>query len=119
VLKYGSVKAKFTANAIYRQTLVVQAAQAVKVAGQMVPRHSVVVITLAVANVVANAEMTGNQVVAAIAEAVLEQVVKVVLVVAVTAVRVVQVAAVQVVKVAVTVQVAQERDNYKIERQIS
>jgi hypothetical protein len=118
VLKYGSVKAKFTANAIYRQTLVVQAAQAVKVAGQMVPRHSVVVITLAVANVVANAEMTGNQV-AAIAEAVLEQVVKVVLVVAVTAVRVVQVAAVQVVKVAVTVQVAQERDNYKIERQIS
>jgi hypothetical protein len=117
VLKYGSVKAKFTANAIYRQTLVVQAAQAVKVAGQMVHRHSVVVITLAVANVVANAEMTGNQV-AAIAEAVLEQVVKVVLVVAV-AVRVVKVAAVQVVKVAVTVQVAQERDNYKIERQIS
>jgi hypothetical protein len=117
VLKYGFVKAKFTANAIYRQTLVVQAAQAVKVAGQMVPRHSVVVTTLAVANVVANAEMTGNQVVA-IAEAVLEQVVKVVLVVAV-AVRVVQVATVQVVKVAVTVQVAQERDNYKIERQIS
>jgi hypothetical protein len=113
VLKYGSVKAKFTANAIYRQTLVVQAAQAVKVAGQMVHRHSVVVITLAVANVVANAEMTGNQVLAATAEAARVQVATVVLVVAVVAVRVVQVAAVQVVKVVVTVQAAQRDNNYK------
>src|SRR5476651_1598421 len=101
------------ANATCLQTLVVQAATAVKVAGQMVLRHSVDVATSAVANVAANAEMTGNQVLVATAEAARVQVATVVLVVAVVAVRVVQVATVQVVKVVVTVQAAQRDNNYK------
>ena len=56
VLKYGSAKAKFTANATYHQTLVVQAAQAVKVVVRKVQQHLAVVATKEAANVVVNAE---------------------------------------------------------------
>ena len=57
VLKYGSVKAKFTANATYHQTLAVPAAQAVKVAVRKVQHHlAVAAATKEAANVVVSAE---------------------------------------------------------------
>ena len=52
------------ANVIFLQTLAVQAAQAVKVDALKVQQHlAAVVATKEVANVVANAEVAGNQVV--------------------------------------------------------
>jgi hypothetical protein len=64
VLRFGFAKAKFTANVIYLQTLVVQAAQAVKADVLKVQQHSAVVATKEAANVVVNAEAaTENKVV--------------------------------------------------------
>jgi hypothetical protein len=58
VLKYGSAKARFTANAIYHQTLVVQAAQVVKVAVQKAVPVSITaeVVTKEAVSAVANAD---------------------------------------------------------------
>src|ERR1700744_3420773 len=63
VLKYGSAKAKFTANVIYLQTLAVQAAQAVKVAVRKVQHHLAGVATKEAANVVVSAEAMTEEVV--------------------------------------------------------
>jgi len=57
VLKYGYAKAKFTANATYHQTLVVQAAQAVKAAVLKGQQHSVDAVMKEAENAVANAEV--------------------------------------------------------------
>jgi hypothetical protein len=86
--------------------LAVQAAQAVKVAGQKVQPVSADVMVQEVANVVANAVATVNQARVATVEAARVQVV---------AVQVAQVLTVRVDKVAVTVQVAREGDNNNIQ----
>jgi hypothetical protein len=104
VLKYGSVKAKFTANATYLQTLVVQAAQAVKADAQKAQQVSVAVIMHVAAKEAANAEAIVNQV-EMTAEA--DKVAKV------ATVRADKVT-VQVARVVVTVQVVREEDNINI-----
>ena len=105
VLKYGYAKAKFTENAICRQILVVQAAQAVKAAVLKGQQHSADAVMKEAENVVANAEavtvVVETQVdKAAIAEAVAPVVVTV---------RVDKVA--QIVVAVVIVQAAQEEDS--------
>ena len=57
MLKYGFVKVKFTANATCLQTLVQQAAQAVKVAGQKARQHLATVVAVAVMTVAVTAEV--------------------------------------------------------------
>jgi 5,10-methylenetetrahydrofolate reductase len=101
VLKYGSVKAKFTANATYLQTLVVQAAQAVKADAQKAQQVSVAVIMHVAAKEAANAEAIVNQV---------EMTAEVAKVATVRADKV----TVQVARVVVTVQVVREEDNINI-----
>ena len=56
MLRFGFAKAKFTANAIYHQILVVQVQAAVKADALKVQQHLAVVVTKEVENVVENAE---------------------------------------------------------------
>jgi hypothetical protein len=70
VLRFGFAKAKFTANAIYHQTLVAQAAQAVKADALKAARQASAVVAAMkeAASVAVNAEATGNQAVIAVAD---------------------------------------------------
>ena len=114
MLRFGSAKARFTANATYRQTSAVQAAQAVKADALKARQHLVVVVTKEAASAAVNAEAaTGNQAVAAvIAEAVAVTTgTKAETIAARVVVITAQVVKVEVAQVVATVPVAQERDN--------
>jgi len=121
VLRFGSAKAKFTANATYRQILVVQAAQAVKADALKARQHLAVVATKEAASAAVNAEAATEKV-----EMIAEVPVLRVLVTAV-AVAVVQAAVAltgQVAQVAavavrvVTVQAVRERDNKLVRKSV-
>ena len=119
MLKYGFAKAKFTANAIYLQTLAVLAATAVKVAGQKVARQaSAVVVTKEAANAVANAEeaLMIKEVVEAMIVAVAPVVVEIVRVDKIARVAVpVQIAVVEIARVAQEKDNNQSRDRHRID----
>ena len=119
MLRFGFAKAKFTASVIYRQILVVQAAQAVRADALKVQQHSAVVATKEAANVAVNAEAaTGNKVVTTAEAQVDQAVAQVVTNVVAEAVREALIARVaQVAAVAVQAEIArvdQERDNNQI-----
>ena len=117
MLRFGFAKAKFTANATYRQTLADQAAQAVKAEAVLTARQHLAVVAAMkeAANVVENAEAIVNQ--AATAEADQAVVTHAAVVAAVIVPAAVAAEVVPVDKVVVTVRVAeivpaaQERDN--------
>ena len=119
MLKYGYAKAKFTENATYRQTLVLQAAQVVKVVALKAQPDLADAATKEAANVAENAEVVTEEVATVTAEVVQAAVIAeadqvlVARTVAVVIARVVRV--VRVAQVAVIVQAVQaEEDKYKV-----
>jgi hypothetical protein len=112
VLRFGFAKAKFTANAIFRQTLAAQQQAVVRAEGLKVQQHLAAVVTKEAASAVANAEATGSQVVTVVADQALAVRVETVAVARVEIVRVAKaVVTVQAAKVAEIARVDQERDN--------
>ena len=113
MLKYGYAKAKYTANATYRQTLVLQAAQVVKVVVRKAQHHLADVATKEAANVVVNAEAADQVVTEEVDQVQVETNAAGAVIVRVARVDriVVVVVLVVIVQVAVTVRVDQVKDN--------